>query len=168
MQKLTLYLLFFFGVTLLGGCYSLKGITVPVEAKTFTVRQMENNADQVVPGLSEDFTERLINKIKRNTSLSFTENEEADIIFVGSIQSYRVTSKAAQANQQSALNQLKIEMNFEYLYEKDEEIGWTRNFSQQEDFGADENLLDVQDVLNETISKQLVEDIFNAASAEKW
>ncbi len=150
-------------------CYSLKGITVPIEAKTFTVLEIENKANQVVPGLTEDFAERLKNKIRNTTSLSYTDNEDqADIIFSGSIQDYRVTSKAAQANQQSAINQLKMDLHFEYIYEKEDEIGWSRDFSQQEDFGADQNLLDVQEKLNELLSKQLVEDIFNAAFAEKW
>ena len=56
-------------------CYSLKGITVPVDAKTFTVTELDNNANQVVPGLAEDFAERLKNKIRNTTSLSFTNSE---------------------------------------------------------------------------------------------
>ncbi len=149
-------------------CYSLKGITVPIEAKTFTVLEMENKANQVVPGLAEDFAERLKNKIRNNTRLTYTDNEDADIVFSGSIQDYRVQSKAPQANQQSALNQLNLTVNITYAYEKDDQTGWSRNFKQQEEFNADQNLLDVQETLNEALTKQLIEDIFNAAFAEKW
>lgn len=152
----------------LQGCYSLKGITVPVEAKTFTVLDIENKANQVVPGLSEDFAERLRNKIRNNTRLTYTNSEEADIVFSGSIQDYRVQSKAPQANQQSALNQLNLTVNINYAYAPDDQIGWSRNFTQQEEFNADQNLLDVQESLNEALTKQLIEDIFNAAFAEKW
>ncbi len=151
----------------LNGCYSLKGITIPVEAKTFTVTDIENKANQVVPGLSEDFAEKLKDKIRNNTRLTFV-TDHADIVFSGSIQDYRVESKAPQANQQSAINQLTLSVHITYEYDKDDKTGWDRTFKQQEEYGADQNLLDVQDVLNETLIKQLVEDIFNAAFAEKW
>jgi len=165
---MTRLLLFLSVFILLDSCYSLKGITVPIEAKSFTVTEIENKANQVTPGLAEDFAERLKNKIRNNTRLTYTNNEEADIIFSGSIQDYRVQSKAPQANQQSALNQLNLTVNITYTYENDEQIGWSRNFTQQEEFNADENLLDIQEVLNEALTKQLIEDIFNAAFAEKW
>lgn len=153
---------------LLNGCYSFKGITVPIGAKTFTLKDLDNRANQVVPGLTENFAERLKNKIRSNTALSYTDDEGADIVFSGSIQDYRIQSKGAQANQQSALNQLTMKVNISYEYAGDDQVGWTRTFTQQEEFGADQNLLDIQDVLNETLTKQLVEDIFNAAFAEKW
>ena len=162
------FLLIFSAFIVLQGCYSLKGITLPVEAKTFTVLDIENKANQVVPGLAEDFAERLRNKIRNNTRLTYVNNEEADIVFSGSLQDYKVQSKAPQANQQSALNQLNLTVNITYSYEKDDQIGWSRNFTQQEEFNADQNLLDIQESLNEALSKQLIEDIFNAAFAEKW
>lgn len=162
------YLLLSLTLLIFSGCYSLKGITVPVQAKTFTVTEMDNLATQVVPGLAEDFAERLKNKIRNNTRLSYTDNEDADIVFSGSIQDYRIQSKAPQANQQSALNQLNLTIHLDYTYEADEKIGWSRDFTQQEEFNADQNLLDVQTTLNDALTKQLVEDIFNAAFAEKW
>ncbi|HHB78109.1 MAG TPA: hypothetical protein ENK85_02605 [Saprospiraceae bacterium] len=162
------FVIIFFSFVVLNGCYSLKGISVPVEAKTFTVLDIENKANQVVPGLAEDFAERLRNKIRNNTRLTYTDDENADIVFSGSIQDYRVQSKAPQANQQSGLNQLNLTVNITYAYEPDEQVGWSRDFKQQEEFNADENLLDVQEKLHESLTKQLVEDIFNAAFAEKW
>ncbi len=156
-------------VILLGGCYSFKGVSIPDGAGYFTVLDFDNKAYQVVPGLAEDFAELLRNEIRNNTSLSYTNDpDKADLIFRGFIQEYRTTSRAPQADQQVAINQLTMAVHVEYADAHNEKNGWSRNFNRQEEYPADQNFLDIRDQINQSLTKQLVEDIFNAAFTEKW
>ncbi|RME92574.1 MAG: hypothetical protein D6772_16805 [Bacteroidetes bacterium] len=152
---------------LLGSCgttngYSLKGISIPAEVKTYYVAQFVDRATNSPPTLAIETTEALKEKIRRESRLIFNETEP-DIEFKGSIVDFRVTAEAPAPGETSALNRLTIVTAVEYINRKDEEAGFKRNFSFFFDFPATTELASIQTEAVQAILDQLTEDIFNAA-----
>jgi len=143
-------------------CYSFKSIGIPPDMKTFQVFPFDILADNVVPTLPITFTERLKDKILQESRLTYVENDP-DVEFRGSIQEYDISAVAPEEGETTALNRLEITVMIDYLNNLDENDTWKSSFSYFNDFGVDENLLDIQDELIENINEQLVEDIFNKA-----
>ncbi len=160
-SKNLLYITLLFVVSL-SSCYSFKGITIPVTVNTFYVNLFDNDAQNVVPNLSLDFTEKLKDKIRSESRLD-ESNTDPDIEFKGTITQYRVSSEAPTTGETTAFNRLTITIAVEYINNQDEEDNWKQNFSFFNDFPSSQNLLSVQDELIENINDQLVEDIFNKA-----
>ncbi len=160
------YSLFLSVFALLSGCYSFKGISIDPNIKTFAVRTFETTAQNAPPTLAIDFSERLKDKVRGETPLSL-KNDEPDCEFSGSISGFDVVPLAPKAGETVARNQLKISVNVKYIINKEglkteyPEAG--RTFSFFSEFPSDSDLTAVQDQLIEEISKQLLEDIFNAA-----
>jgi hypothetical protein len=161
-----IFSLFLTGIAFFWGCYSFKGISIDPNIKTFAVRTFETTAQNAPPTLAIDFSERLKDKVRGETPLSL-KNDEPDCEFSGSISEFDVVPLAPKAGETVARNQLKISVNVKYSINKEglkteyPEAG--RTFSFFSEFPSDSDLTAVQDQLIEEISKQLLEDIFNAA-----
>jgi Lipopolysaccharide-assembly len=147
------------------GCYSFKGISIDPNLKTFTVRTLETSALNAPANLAVGFTEALKDKIRTETPLQFND-ESPDCEFSGSVTDFRVQAIAPKPGETVALNQLTIAVRIQYTINKEgiktnyPESG--QSFSFFADFGADQDLLSVQDRLIEEIQRQLLENIFNA------
>ena len=158
---------------LLASCifYTPKTTGIPQNVNTFYVAEFDNNARNVVPTLSYDFTQTLLDKVLNESRLTFTETDP-DIEFSGAITRYEVTSVAPEeldGRTVTAFNRLDIAVQIDYLNNKEEDLkkkDWSQNFSFYLDFENTESLLDVQDRLIEEINDQLVEDIFNKAFSD--
>lgn len=144
------------------GCYSLKGISIPPEAKTFYVGELKSRAPSAPADLGQQFSENLKQKFLNQSRLNFVE-VDPDIEFSGEITRFAVTSVAPQPGEVTAFSRLEIAMRIKYVYHLDEEDNWENSFSFFRDFNRDQNLLDVQDELIMVIFQQLAEDIFNKA-----
>src|SRR5215471_1868209 len=99
---------------LIGGClmcgcgvYSFTGASIDPSVKTFTVHFITNQAQLVIPSLSQQLTDALKNRFITNTNLSLQQSD-GDLEFSGTITNYQVTPVAAQANEVAALNRLTI------------------------------------------------------------
>ena len=154
------------------GCtVSLKSTGIPPSINTFFIEEFDNNARNVVPTLSYDFTQALIDKIRNESRLDYIETDPDDV-FSGAITRYQVTSVAPEENNgipTTAFNRLEIAVQVNYLNNKEEDEKkkeWTQQFSFFVDFESDQNLLDVQGDLIIAINDQLVEDIFNKAFSD--
>jgi hypothetical protein len=148
------------------GCYSFKGISIDPNIKTFAVRTFETSAPNAPPTLAIDFSEKLKDKVRTETPLNL-KNEEPDCEFSGRISGFSVVPLAPKPGETVARNQLKIDVFVNYTINKEglktefPEAG--RTFSFFSEFPNDADLSAVQDQLIEEITKQLLEDIFNAA-----
>ncbi|TAK36743.1 MAG: hypothetical protein EPO28_13045, partial [Saprospiraceae bacterium] len=149
-------------ILLFAGCYSFKGISIPPDVSTFYVKTFENQTPDSEPTLSQEFTELLKDRIRRETRLNYN-SEIPDIEFSGSITGFRVTAEAPKAGEQIGFNKLTISMQVEFINNKDEKANWKQQFSYDDFFEPDQNLLDVQTRLIKNISDELVERIFNRA-----
>lgn len=149
---------------LFSACYSFKGISIDPNVKTFSVRIFENLASSAPPTLAIDFTEKLKDKVRTETRLTLN-NDTPDVEFTGKIIDFRVIPVAPKPGEVVAKNQLKINIRVGYVNNIDAKKGWPseRDFSFFAEFNSDQDLLNIQAQLIDDISKQLLEDIFNAA-----
>lgn len=152
----------FLMITLFNQCYSLRGISIDPNVKTYFVAQFKNNASNAPPTLHQTFSEALKEKIRTESRLVYADTEP-DIEFKGSIVDFRVSSEAPQPGESTALNRLTITTAIEYIDHKDEKKGWKNNFSFFYDFPSSQDLLSIQEDAISVISNQMMEDIFNKA-----
>ncbi len=161
----------FFIFYVLTSCYTFKSTGIPQNVNTFYVAEFDNNASNVVPTLSYDFSQALLDKVLRESRLTFTETDP-DIEFSGYISRYQVTSVAPTERDglpTTAFNRLDIAVQVEYLNNREEDAKkqeWSQQFSFYVDYESTTNLLDIQDDLITQINDQLVEDIFNRAFSD--
>jgi len=143
-------------------CYSFKGISIDPSISTFYVTIFDNLSNDAPPTLGQDFTEVLRDKIRNESRLNLKE-VDPDIDFTGAVSSFRVSAEAPEPGETTSFNRLTITVSVDYVNNRDDENKWKRSFSYFANFDANQNLLDVQDQLINTINDQIVEDIFNFA-----
>jgi len=149
------------------GCkinYSFTGANISADVKTFTVFYFPNRAKLVNPTLSSDFTEKLKEKLIRQTSLR-EESETGDLVFEGQITGYEVRPMAVQKDDMAAQNRLTITLRVKYTNNKNHEEDFDKTFSSFEDFSSSLSLNDVESSIVPEILDKLLEDIFNATIA---
>jgi hypothetical protein len=155
-------------VITLGGCtvkYSASGASIDPEAKTVNVRFIENRAPQNNPTLSQKVTDRLRTKILSQTSLTQTNEANADYEFKGNITGYSVSNAAVTQIDKPATARLTITINITFVKRVGDKKGYTQSFSRSQDFNANQTLPEVESGLIESITPQLIDDIFNRAFA---
>ncbi len=151
--------------------YSFKGISISPDVKTYAVPAFKNLVGNAPPTIALTFTEKLKDQIRNNTRLRRVDTEggaEADLTFVGNIVEFSVSALSAQPGQPAAINQLKISVEMDFTNVKQEKNSWKQVFAFQQEFPSGTDLISVQDQLIQTISKKIVEDIFNKAFTENW
>ena len=163
MKKVFSCFLILASCALLSGCkakYSFTGASVSPDIKTFSVKYFQNNAPLVNPSLSQMFSEKLKEKIISQTSLSHTDRQ-ADLVLEGSITGYSTQPIAIQSNETAALNRLTITISVKFTNIKNEKQNFESSFSRYADYDSHQNLSSVEQQLSETITNQIVDDIFN-------
>lgn len=147
----------------LKGCaYSFTGASVDADVKTVSVAVFQNNASQVVPTLSQNFTEALRDKFITQTNLKLAQRA-ADLQFSGAIVDYAVTPLTIQGDQ-AAQTRLTLTLNVQYVNLKHPEKGWDETFSNFVDFPK-ESWPSKEGELVTEVQGKLVQDIFNKALA---
>ena len=163
MKRLAIWLL---AAVLWSGCYSFKGISIDPNIKTFAVRTFETVAANAPPTLAVEFTEKLKDKVRSETPLVL-RTDEPDCEFSGEVADFRVVPVAPKPGETVSANQLRIRLKVRYTINKEgiktEYPSQGRDFEFFAEFPADQELLTIQNRLMDDISKQLLEDIFNAA-----
>lgn len=149
-------------VIFLSGCYSFSGISIDPEVETYYVHPFTDNTDNSLPNLAQNMGENLKEKIRTESRLVFTEYEP-DLEFKGVVVNYKISSEAPRPGEITAINRLTIVTAIEYIDNQDSEKTWKRNFQFFYDFPSDTDFVSVQDQAIETITRQIMEDVFNAA-----
>ncbi len=141
-------------------CYSFKDVSIPPEVKTVRINYIDNKARYVNPQLSPQLTDKLRQKVISQTRLTQIQGDDADYEVSGTVTDYAITT-AGIANQQTATNRLNVTVHIVFTNRKDEtknfEADVTRNF----DFNANLSLQQAENQLNETIIRNLSDEIFN-------
>lgn len=149
------------------GVYSFTGGSISVGMKTVSVILFENNAQLVVPNLSQTFTEALKDRIRTQTGLSFLRTD-GDANFTGSITNYSLSSVAIQGNQQNTagLTRLSITVQVKYTNKIELDKSFDQSFTRFVDFSTQSGAFAIQEQsLIKNINLQLTEDIYNRAFA---
>ncbi len=144
--------------------YSFSGASIPVQAKSATIKTFPNNASLVNPTLSNQFSEELRTKIQSQSNLSLVDYN-GDLAFEGEITQYYTQPIAIQGNQTAALNRLTITINVRYTNRFDEKQNFEQSFSRYLDYDSNKNLSEVESELVRQINELIVEDIYNKAFA---
>ena len=144
--------------------YSFTGANLSPQIKTYSVYYFPNRARLINPTLSQNFTEDLREKLRRQTSLNELA-ENGDIEFEGQIAGYEVRPMSIQKDDLAAKNRLTISVKLKYTNSKSPEENFERSFSAYEDFDSNLSISDVEDELTTLIIQKLTEDIFNATIA---
>lgn len=142
--------------------FTFTGASIPADAKTFSVSYFENNASLVNPNLSRTLTEKLQDKIMGQTSLSMV-NSGGDLAFEGEITGYTLQPVAIQGNETAQLTQLTVTINVRFYNKSDDSKNFEARFTRYQQYSSSQNLATIEDGLIETITEELVDDIFNKA-----
>lgn len=146
------------------GIYSFSGGKLRDGIETLSVAFFDNNAQIVVPSLSQTFTESLKDRFISQTNLRLV-TEAGHMQFSGSISDYRVAPIAIQGDDVAAQNRLTITVKVKYENTLYSDENWDKTFSQFADFPSTQNLSDVESELITQINEQLTLDIFNKVLA---
>jgi hypothetical protein len=142
--------------------YSFTGASIPPEAKTISIQYIDNQAQLVVPTLSESLTTALKDRFTSQTSLELV-NRNGDLQIEGVITDYNTTPQAITGNETAALNRLTISVKIKFVNTIEPDKNYETTFNRYEDYDSGMDLASVQDGLIETINEMLVDDIFNKA-----
>ena len=162
-----IFLLFCVSVLILNcGVYSFKGSSIPKDAQSIYIFEIQNNSPLSSPELSSLITENLNNYILSETSLKISK-ENPDLIFSGKISKYNINPISINSQESASQNRLSIEVDIEYANSLDTLNSFSKKFTNYVDFSSSENFVDIESELNDELIKKLIEDIFNA-SFSNW
>ena len=144
------------------GVYSFTGASIPSDAETVSVAYFTTKATNTPATLNQTLTEGLRDLFINQTNLNLNEGK-ADLSFNGQITKYQLKPKAIKATETAGQNRLTIAIKVKYNNSFDEKQNFESTFSRYRDFNSTENLADVEDILIEEITKELLEDVYNKA-----
>jgi hypothetical protein len=122
------------------------------------------------PFLSQTFSEKTREYFQRNTSLSIV-NKDGDLNMEGTITQYALTPIAPTGSpggtgvERAAQTRLTIGIKVKFTNLKDKEQNFDQQFSFYADFDQSKSFATVERELIETISDQIILDIFNKSVA---
>ena len=145
--------------------YSFTGASIAADVKTFSVYYFPNRARLVNPTLSSDLTEKLKEKLLKQTSLR-EQTENGDLVFEGQITDYEVRPMSIQSEgDMAAQNRLTIGVRLKYTNNRNHDQDFDRTFTAYEDFSSSLSLNDVESSIVPEILEKLMDDIFNSTIA---
>jgi hypothetical protein len=147
------------------GIYSFtpKG-TLDPEIKTVNVHIIENKADYVNPQLLPNLTDRVKQKITRQTKLSQTNRDDADLDIRGVITDYsQSTSGVTNTNgqTQASVNRLTVSVRMTITNQLKKEDPKDVTVSRSFDFPANQTLNQAEAQLLDEMVRNLSDEIFN-------
>lgn len=148
------------------GAYSFTGADTG-EAETFQVRQFQNDADLIEPGIDRDFTLELQDLIQNQTSLGLT-NEGGDLVYEGEIVQFYIAPMTATSDSRAAQSRLTVGVNVRFINKLDPEKDFEKQFSFYYDYPGSQQLTGatLETALSE-IFENITQEIFNA-SLTNW
>ncbi len=162
--SLSLFMALFTFLMVQGCSYSFTGASISPSVKTLSVSYLPNNASLVQPTLSRKLTEAIRDKFTSQSGLSLVSSN-GDLNIEGEITGYATEPIAITADQQSAMQQLKITVNIRYTNKQDPKQDFETSFSRFQQYDAKRRLSEVEDELIDLINDELAQDIFNKALA---
>ena len=148
------------------GIYSFNGASISKNTKTITIKYFKNNASTIQPTLSQVITEKLKDYFTQQTNLSINDND-GDLKFSGEITKYEIKPMAIQSNEVAGKNRLTIAVKVDFTNIYENEYNFSHTFSRYRDYESSQNFSEIEEILIEEISNELIEDIFNK-SVVNW
>lgn len=157
----------FMTITSCGFGYSLSGVSIPDNIKTYQVDFFQNQASYVEPGIERTFTLQLQDLILNQSSLDLV-NKKGDYIYQGEITRFYIAPMTATANNTASQNRVTIEVNLRFTNTKDDEASFEKKYSFFYDYSSTTQLQGpALDTALEVIFDQITQDIF-ADTLAQW
>lgn len=170
MKRYTLYVYIILLSLVAGGCsvsYSLNSTSIDyTKVKTINITDFQNLASIVYPPLAQKLSEDLKDRFQKQTRLTQT-NRIGDLNIEGEIVGYDLMAEAVQADAYAARTKLTMRVNVRYTNMVDEKESFEKEFSSFVSFDSSKMFTDVQDQLVEDLTKDIINQIFNA-TVENW
>lgn len=165
--KIILGLILFMSFGSCGFGYSLSGVSIPDNIRTYQVDFFQNQAAFVEPGIERTFTLQLQDLILNQSSLDLV-NKNGDYIYQGEITRFFIAPMTATASNTASQNRVTIEVNLRFTNTKDDEASFEKKFSFFHDYDANTPLQGAAlDTALEIIFDQITQDIF-AETLAQW
>jgi len=148
-------------VSLLSGCYGFRGYDI--SAETASIKYFQNQAPIQSADLSQVFTNKLEQKVIRETPLRLVQGGGAEIEFSGVITGYRIRPVTVSGTERTEQSELTLTVQVDFVNSTDEKANFKQSFSASEQFDANQDLTSLEDQLLDSITDQLVDAIFNRA-----
>jgi hypothetical protein len=147
---------------ILPGCfrYSLKDATVPPDVKTIRVNFIENKARYINPQLSPQLTDKLRQKINNQTRLTQVQGEDAHYDVSGTIVDYSFSTTGISGNREAS-NRLTVTVEIKVIDRTPNKKDINAQVSRSFDFAASKSITQAESELNESILRNLTDEIFN-------
>lgn len=163
MKNFFLLLLFLFSMTTCTVSYQFNGASINYEeTPSIEIRDFQNQALLVYPPLIQRFNEDIKDVFTRRTKLKFT-TVNPSMELEGEVIRYDLTPLAVQEN--NLASQTRLTMTVRYRFRNNKRPEQDKNdetISAYRDFSSDKMLTTVQDELVKELTKDIVDQIFNA------
>ncbi len=114
MTNTTKYITIFFLLSLIG-CYSFTGGSVPSHLKTISIPIFDDRSGFGEPGLRENFTNRTIERFRKDNSLELTDERTSDSILECTIITVRDEPSVVEAGE--AVSKRKITITIKAVFQ---------------------------------------------------
>jgi len=131
------------------------------ETPTLDIRDFQNQAPLVYPPLTQVFNELMKDVFIRGTKLQMTSIAPS-MELEGEIVRYYLTPLAVQENNLASQTRLTMEVKYRFRNNVHPEEDKEETISAYRDFDSNKMLTDVQDELIDELTKEIVDQIFNA------
>ncbi len=154
----------------LAGCgvYSFTGASVSPDTRTITIPTFADRSANSPPYLAQTFSEKTREYFLRNTSLSLSP-AEGDLKLEATITQYNLSPVAPSGTgnglERAAQTRLTIGVRVKFTNSRNKEQNFDQVFSFFQDFAQTQSFSGVEKELTETISDQIILDIFNKSVA---
>lgn len=142
--------------------YKFNGASIDYSlTKTLHIAEFRNQASLVYPPLSQHFSEAMKDHFIKNTKLKMTD-VSPDLEIEGEIIRYDLSPLAIKEDAYASQTRLTMAVRMRYRNNKDPQQDKEETFSAYQDFDSSKMLTEVQDQLIEELTKEIVDQIFNA------
>ncbi len=153
------------GITSCAISYKLNGASIDYETtKTISFERIPIKAAMVYAPLEITFNDELQAKYANQTKLEQVRTD-GDLQLSGAITGYSLAPQAVKQDAYAAETRLTIKVKIKFVNKKNKTENFEKEFTAYRDFDATQMISDVQDGLCEEMTKELVEQIFNATVA---
>lgn len=150
------------------GAYSFTGASISPDVKTLSVLNFADRSSTSPPYLAQTFAEKTREYFQRNTSLGLV-TKEGDLNMEATITQYALSPVAPTGSgtgvETAAQTRLTISVKVLFTNQKDKTQNFDQTFSFYSDFPQSRSFAQVERDLIETISDQIILDIFNKSVA---
>lgn len=160
-----IHIIIYISVVLLTGCFNVRytftGATTE-GLETASVQYFANRAPIQNPGMSQNLTNKLKDRIISQTNL-IVVNGIGDADFEGAITGLSTSPTAISGQDQAQQNRLTLTVRVTFTNINDEELSFESSFSRYIDYPSTQTFEQAQRLYIEDLLEQIVEDVFNKA-----